>query len=163
MIAALVMVAFAFGGQPLIGYNYGSGNRVRLKKILKFAYSFECSLGIGMTLILSVAAPFMLRMFLKDEMLGTDRCCDAACCADKYDLYGNRAGDNLHFPVGWQGDGCVRYVFVQTGSFLAVVLVIAAKILGYNGVLWAQPIADVLTAAVGVLLMLKVLGREISG
>ena len=34
MIAVLILVGFAFGGQPLIGYNYGAKNRRRLKEIL---------------------------------------------------------------------------------------------------------------------------------
>lgn len=41
MIAALVLVGFAFGGQPLTGYNYGARNRTRLKATLKFAYLLE--------------------------------------------------------------------------------------------------------------------------
>ena len=35
MITALVLVGFAFGGQPLVGYNYGAKNEKRLKNILK--------------------------------------------------------------------------------------------------------------------------------
>lgn len=38
MISVLLLVGFAFGGQPLIGYNYGSGNQKRLKETIKFAY-----------------------------------------------------------------------------------------------------------------------------
>ena len=34
MIAVLILVGFAFGGQPLIGYNYGAKNCRRLKEIL---------------------------------------------------------------------------------------------------------------------------------
>ena len=30
MITALVLVGFAFGGQPLVGYNYGAKNEKRL-------------------------------------------------------------------------------------------------------------------------------------
>ena len=45
MIAALVLVGFAFGGQPLTGYNYGARNRTRLKATLKFAYLLEGGMG----------------------------------------------------------------------------------------------------------------------
>ncbi|MCM1257071.1 MAG: hypothetical protein NC307_04380 [Roseburia sp.] len=40
MIAALVLVRFAFGAQPLAGYNYRAKNFGRLKKILRFCYGF---------------------------------------------------------------------------------------------------------------------------
>lgn len=36
MIVLLVMIGFAFGAQPLIGYNYGAKNTKRLKEIIKF-------------------------------------------------------------------------------------------------------------------------------
>ncbi|MDE5716547.1 MAG: MATE family efflux transporter, partial [Lachnospiraceae bacterium] len=42
LIAALVLIGFAFGAQPLIGYNYGAKNHARLKEILRFCYGFEC-------------------------------------------------------------------------------------------------------------------------
>lgn len=32
MIAVLILVGFAFGGQPLIGYNYGAKNRRRAER-----------------------------------------------------------------------------------------------------------------------------------
>ena len=35
MIAVLVFVGFAFGAQPLIGYNYGAGERTRVQKIYR--------------------------------------------------------------------------------------------------------------------------------
>ena len=41
MIAALILVGFAFGCQPLVGYNYGARNKKRLKEILAFCYKFE--------------------------------------------------------------------------------------------------------------------------
>ena len=53
MITALVLVGFAFGGQPLVGYNYGAKNEKRLKNILKFAYLFEMGLGLLFTIFMS--------------------------------------------------------------------------------------------------------------
>ena len=44
MIAVLVFVGFAFGAQPLIGYNYGARNMPRLRGILRFpTCSCPCS------------------------------------------------------------------------------------------------------------------------
>ena len=37
MIAMLILVGFAFGSQPLIGYNYGAGEHKRVKKIYSTA------------------------------------------------------------------------------------------------------------------------------
>lgn len=67
MITALILVGFAFGGQPLIGYNYGAKNQKRLKEILKFAYALEIGLGLGFTVLMSVFAPVIMGFFMEDQ------------------------------------------------------------------------------------------------
>ncbi len=69
MIAVLILVGFAFGGQPLIGYNYGAGNHKRLKAILLFAYRFECGMALILAVILSLAARPMIGLFMKDPLI----------------------------------------------------------------------------------------------
>ena len=65
MIAALVLVGFAFGGQPLIGYNYGAKNRERLKGTLKFAYLFEGGTygGCGCAFVLLIIVLMIVALF----------------------------------------------------------------------------------------------------
>ena len=81
MIAVLILVGFAFGGQPLIGYNYGAKNRRRLKEILSFAYKFECGLALLLTILLSLAARPMIRIFMKDNTIVSlaFRCSECSC------------------------------------------------------------------------------------
>ena len=67
LIASFIIIGFAFGAQPLIGYNYGAGNRERLKKILRFCYGFECCIAVTISVFMSLAAPYLLRMFIADE------------------------------------------------------------------------------------------------
>lgn len=64
MITALVLVGFAFGGQPLVGYNYGAKNEKRLKNILKFAYLFEMGLGLLFTILMCIFAPQIIKVFM---------------------------------------------------------------------------------------------------
>ena len=42
MISVLVMVGFAFGGQPLVGYNYGAKNKKRLSERSALPSSWKC-------------------------------------------------------------------------------------------------------------------------
>ncbi len=65
MIAALILVGFAFGCQPLVGYNYGARNKKRLKEILAFCYKFECGLAVILAVILSAGARPLIRVFMK--------------------------------------------------------------------------------------------------
>lgn len=69
LIAVLILVGFAFGAQPLIGYNYGAKNKSRLKEILRFCYGFECSVAILFTAILCFAAPALIGIFIQDASI----------------------------------------------------------------------------------------------
>lgn len=69
LIAVLVLVGFAFGAQPLIGYNYGAKNHARLKEILRFSYGFECCTAAVLAGALSLAAPAMIGIFMQDKSI----------------------------------------------------------------------------------------------
>ena len=66
MIAVLILVGFAFGAQPLIGFNYGAKNFKRLKEVLSFSFKFQCTLAVILTAVLSLAAPYILGFFVDD-------------------------------------------------------------------------------------------------
>ena len=66
MISVLVMVGFAFGGQPLVGYNYGAKNKKRFNETIRFAFLLEVLTGAGMAVVLGAAAPLLVGLFLKD-------------------------------------------------------------------------------------------------
>ena len=69
LIAVLILVGFAFGAQPLVGYNYGAKNYARLKEILRFCYEFECGAAAVLAGVLSLAAPAMIRLFMQDASI----------------------------------------------------------------------------------------------
>ena len=66
MIAVLILIGFAFGVQPLIGYNYGAQNYRRLRQVLRFSYQFTIGLGLVLTVIVFAAAPLLIRLFMQD-------------------------------------------------------------------------------------------------
>ena len=72
MLVALVLVGFAFGAQPLIGYNYGARHRKELRDILKFSFGFVCSLALFLSFLLCLAAPYLTACFVEDCSLITE-------------------------------------------------------------------------------------------
>ena len=69
MIVVLVMVGFAFGAQPLLGYNYGAGNKKRLREFIRFDLMVEIGFAIVCALVLALLAPQFVRLFMKDELI----------------------------------------------------------------------------------------------
>lgn len=66
MIAVMLLIGLGTGVQPLLGYNFGAGNRERFKSILKFSLIFAVSLSVVMTVICYVFAGPMVSAFLEE-------------------------------------------------------------------------------------------------
>ncbi len=160
LIAVLVLVGFAFGAQPLIGYNYGAGNKDRLKKILRFCYGFECGMAIALTLLLSLAAPKLIGIFMPDASI---------IAAGVPMLRMQQAGMAFVAVVlvttcTFQSEGKALGAFLlsvsRQGVIFALVISLAARFFGYPGILLAQAVSDILTALLAVFLFCSGTSRE---
>lgn len=162
LIANFVIIGFAFGAQPLIGYNYGAGNRDRLKKILRFCYGFECCIAVAISGIMSLAAPYLLRMFIADEhivALGTPmlRIQQIGMMFMSIVLV-----TTVIFQAAGKAWGAFLLSVSRQGVIFAVVICTVSRLFGYTGVLMSQPAADVLTALLAVVLFMRSVYRELT-
>ena len=161
LIAILILVGFAFGAQPLIGYKYGAKNKNRLKEILRFCYGFECSMAAVITVILSLTAPALIGIFMPD----------ASIIAIGVPMLRMQQIGMIFVAIvlvttcTFQSAGKSRDAFLlsvsRQGIIFAAAILLASRLLGYTGVLAAQAIADVLTAILAVGLFRHGLHKEI--
>lgn len=161
MIAVLILVGFAFGGQPLIGYNYGARNHRRLKEIFRFCYGFECAAAAVLAGILSAAAPWIIQFFMSD-----DRIISMGVSM----LRAQQAGMVfvaivLVSTATFQSAGKAWSAFLlsvsRQGILYAALLVILSRLTGYTGVIWSQAVSDTLTAVLAAVLFGRSIYREI--
>lgn len=157
MITALILVGFAFGGQPLVGYNYGAGNSKRLKSILKFAYLFEMGLGLVFTLAVCAFAPAIIGIFMNDpEIIST------GASMLRFQQFGmmfmavTLVSTCVCQSVG-EALGALTLSVSRQGVIYAAALFVLSHTLGYTGVLASQFCADILTALVALLILRKIL------
>ena len=160
LIAVLVLVGLAFGVQPLIGYNYGAKNSKRLKDILKFSYGFECGTAAVLALLLSVAAPALIKIFMQDPgiiELGVPM------------LRFQQAGmifiavvlvTTSTFQSAGKAMGAFLLSVSRQGVIFAIVIFLASKTFGYNGVLASQAVSDCLTAILAAVLLFRWIREE---
>lgn len=152
MIAVMILVAFAFGGQPLIGYNYGAGNMSRLKALLKFAYSFLGMLALVMTAVLIACARPLMGFFSTDTGivdLGTGilrvQLLSTVCVSVVLVT-------TCTFQSAGKALGALLLSVSRQGVMLAITLFAGSGLAGYHGVIAAQAFADLLTAVLAVVL-----------
>lgn len=161
LIAVLVLVGFAFGAQPLTGYNYGAKNHGRLKKILRFCYGFECGTAVVLAAALSLAAPFLLGLFTPDAGLVATGVPMLRMQQLGMLFVAVVLVTTCTFQSSGKAVGAFLLSFARQGALFALVICITSKLSGYTGVLLAQPISDMLTAALAIALFWKGIYQEI--
>ena len=160
MIVLLLITGLAFGGQPLFGYYYGSGDRKRLSQLLKFCLKFISAVALILSIMVFAAAPLLMRGFMdNDAIVG------AGTVMLRWQVSSMVfVGVVLLFTIIFQSSGKVLGSFLlsisRQGVVFLVVILITYNLLGYNGVVMAQAIADLLTAAFATGLFFKQLYRE---
>lgn len=161
MIAVLILVGFAFGIQPMVGYNYGAGNNIRLKKVLSFSYKFECSTAVVLAAVLSLMAKPLMGLFVSDETLiqtgvAMLRMQQAGMLFVAIVLVTTCTFQAVGKPV------CAFLLSVsRQGLIFVIVISVASGIAGYLGILASQAISDLLTAILAILLYRRCLAPEL--
>lgn len=150
MIAQMLLVGFAFGGVPIFGYLYGAGLRGMMKKLIRFCLCFMTALALLLTALVCLNATGWMKIFVEDagiiatgaEMLRWQACTAAFACVV------------MLLTVLFQATGKIVPAFVlslsRQGVVFLMVLVVCVKLFQYQGVLMAQAVADVLSAALAL-------------
>ena len=158
MISAFILVGFAFGGQPLVGYNYGARNKKRLKEILRFAYLFEAGLALVFTISISVFAPAIIKIFMNQSDIITN----GAMMLRFQQLGMVFMAVTLVSTCVCQSVGSAAGAFAlsisRQGVLYAISLMVLNAIFGYTCIIATQACADVLTAVIALAIIRKVLG-----
>ena len=153
MIAVSVFVGFAFGAQALIGYNYGARNMVRLAGILRFSYLFLSGFALVMTVLLSVFDRELMGFFISDP-----RIIDLGAGMLRVQLLSLVCVVVVMVTTcTFQSTGKALGAFVlsisRQGVVLVAVLAVASRVAGYDGVIAAQALADLITAVMALALL----------
>lgn len=154
-IVILVIVGFAFGAQPLIGYNYGAKNWQRLKDILRFDTIVLVSYAIVVGGALIILAKPVTALFMNQPSIVS---------AGSYMLIATIittpfVGIILVYTTVFQSIGNAWGAFVMAitrqGIIYFIVLEILKSTLGYHGIVWSQVLSDILTWIIGYFMFKK--------
>lgn len=152
MLVVLLQIGLCVGIQPLIGYNYGSGNKKRLMQVFKFTGVVSVIMGMLLTLFMIIARKTMIQVFINDVEVVS---------------YGIRMVVALQLSAPFigilflcintiQGMGKALPSLVLTvcrqGLIFIPLIFILNAMLGLDGVIYAQPAADYLSILVGIMI-----------
>ncbi len=165
MISQMTLIGFAFGGQPLFGYTYGSRNRERFQKTLRFAYLLEAGLGIVFAVILYSLAPLLLQSFINDVKVIEAGTAMLRFMQISAILVGFSLVTTCVCQAVGNALGALTLSLSRQGVLFLIAIILLPMCFGFTGILLAQPAADLLTGIISILIIGRILmhwgqGRE---
>ena len=148
-MGTLIVFGFLKGFQPIAGFSYGAKKYDRLREAIKTSILWSTGFCLVFGLIAAVFPTQIISLFTKDD-LEMVRIGAAALRMNglSFILFGFYTVYSFLFLVmGKAKEGCILGACRQGICFIPVILVLP-RIWGLNGVLYAQPIADVLSALI---------------
>ena len=160
-VGSLMVFGFLKGLQPIAGYSYGAKKYDRLKEAVKTSILWATIFCLIFGLAAALFSTAIISQFTKNdpEMI---RIGQAALIANglSFVLFGfYTVYSFLFLAMGKAKEGCFLGACRQGICFVPVILILP-KVLGLNGILYAQPAADVITAAITIFMALR-LQREL--
>ena len=153
-IGTLVVFGFLKGFQPIAGFSYGSKKYDRLREAIKTSVVWSTAFCVIFGLLAAVFSKEIIAQFTRDDM-EMIRVGQIALRANgiSFMVFGFHTTYSFLFLVmGKAKEGCILGACRQGICFVPVILFLP-RILGLNGILYAQPTADILAAVVTAYMM----------
>ncbi|CAJ1229751.1 MATE family efflux transporter [Levilactobacillus zymae] len=149
MVVMMVMIGFAFGAQPLIGYNYGAKNWPRLRATLRFDLKIEGGYALVCAILLIIFAPQLIALFMNQPTIVAMGTVMLRAILITTPLVGFILVFTTVFQSVGNGTSALIMALARQAVLLGLAIVILAHFFGLTGIIWAQPVADVLTCLIG--------------
>lgn len=155
-VGSLMVFGFLKGLQPIAGYSYGAKKYDRLKEAVKTSILWATIFCLIFGLAAAIFSTAIISLFTKNdpEMI---RIGQAALRANglSFVLFGfYTVYSFLFLAMGKAKEGCFLGACRQGICFVPVILILP-RVLGLNGILYAQPAADVIAAAITIFMALR--------
>ncbi len=158
-IGTFIYIGFAAGSQPIVGYNFGAENMKRLRAILRTTYRIVFLIGLVLFASFQIFASQIVGFLIKDPevieigsfilrrvslsllVVGSQMVSASAIQAM------GKAKASLFLSVARQGILFIPLIYILNAS------------LGFNGFVFAQPLADGIMIFITLTVLLKILNK----
>ena len=146
-----ILMGFGQGFQPMCGYNYGAGLFFRVKEGFRFTMITGLICMTVVTVFGCIFAPEIMMLFRKDdlEFIQTGSTIFRAQLSVLLPATVTIISNMLFQSCGRAVSSAVLALSRNGVVFIPLILVLP-NLFDLNGVIWAQPVADVITFAVAV-------------
>lgn len=158
-IPIFVFIGISIGMQPLVGYNYGAGNYGRMKRIIRTTVTISLYLGAAFTLLFALFPEQLVATFIKDKALVAL----GAQILEAYVFAIPSAAVGMIFMSSLQAMGKALPALIvslsRQGLIYIPAIIILNRIFGFNGIIYAMPLADILTTMISGTMLFVILWK----
>ena len=160
LFPVMIIVGLCQGAQPLIGYNYASKNYERMKGVVKLTAIVGTVMGVVFTAILVIFGEYAVKAFLQESEAVALSVQFLRVVIMSVPILGIQFILTVVFQATGKAVPSLILSISRQGLIFVPVLFIGNAVAGLNGIVYAQPIADIVTTAVGVILF-KIAMKEV--
>ncbi len=150
-----VYMGFTIGISPLIGFQYGAGERAKLKSIYRISFLFVAVSSLVITAAAVLFSPAIVNVFTKDPETFALAAAGFRLFALNFIFSGTNICSSGFFTALSNGVVSALISFSRTLVFIVIALMILPKMLGINGAWIAVPAAELLTLLLTGVMHLK--------
>lgn len=156
-IPIFIFIGLAIGVQPLIGYSYGAGNKLRLKHVLNTAIVYALAISSVFTILFILFSKYTMVLFIKNPevvKIGSDM-------LRVYTIAIIFAAVQMQFGSALQAMGKGMASFILSISRMGLIyipaIILLNKFFGFHGMIYALPLTDVVTTVLAFVFIYKIL------
>ena len=159
MIVTLIGIGIGSGVQPFLGYCYGAKEKNRLTKGIRFSALFGLVFCAVVAALCFIFAEPIVKVFLTDlTALDAGVHFTRILMSTAWLIGAFAICQNTLQAVGAATPALLASVFRQGVIFIPAVFIMKA-IIGVDGLIWAQPVADVLSLVIVIFMLVRKIGK----
>jgi multidrug efflux pump len=159
-IGTFVFIGFAAGCQPLIGYNFGAKNYERVREIVKKGMLITSLIGVGLTILFGVFAKELISFFTPLSDVIPQGSFILRGLMWSLPVFGAQMVGVITVQAMGKGSVSLLLSVARQGVFYIPILFSFNRFFGLNGLIFAQPLADLLAFILSIAVLSFILKKS---
>ena len=155
-LVTLLLVGFASGSQPLLGYSYGAKNHKRLNELLSFSFRTVIIGGTLGGLVIYIFSNSIIKLFINDVEIINYGTTMLRALILSTPIIGIIFVLNSLFQAMGKGTQSMILALSRQGLIFIPIIAIMSKSFGLDGVIYSQAITDLLTTLLSIAMFILV-------
>jgi multidrug efflux pump len=156
MLVVFVQLGLAMGSQPLIGYNYGSKNFARMKSVMKFTMISNVISGTVLMILYLLFTHQIIGIFISNNEVISQGVPMLRALMLSVPVLGIMFVFEFTFQALGKAVPTLVLSISRQGFVFIPMLFIGRAVAGLNGIIFAQPVADIIAVFISLGMFLRI-------